>query len=306
MTCTSNKHGGERYQEYSGTKKELNLFIPQERYIKIGLINTRYMAEGEGSPVVLVHGMGGSASGWLPSFSAFAAQHRVYAMDLVGHGRTNMVEEASLDAAYLAGFVKDFMAELKIERAHLVGHSMGGAVSLQLAIDYPERVNKLVLVDSSGLGKELTILFRIVSLPLAGELLAAQDYKGDIKKYAAATRKSAKNAANITEELIENLYPVERSPDHVKPLLKVVRQWVNWAGLKKSIYDPILQHLPSIRNPTLVIWGRQDTIVPLALGELAAKSLPNARLEVIDQCGHIPMFEQPEIFNRLVLDFLKN
>jgi 4,5:9,10-diseco-3-hydroxy-5,9,17-trioxoandrosta-1(10),2-diene-4-oate hydrolase len=126
------------------------------------------------------------------------------------------------------------------------------------------------------------------------------------KKYAAAARKSAQNTTYITDELIENLYPVERNPEQAKPLLKALRLGVNWAGQKKSVYGPILQQLPSIRNPTLVIWGRQDTTIPLSHGELAAKSLPNARLEVIDQCGHIPMFEQPEIFNRLVLDFLKN
>jgi 4,5:9,10-diseco-3-hydroxy-5,9,17-trioxoandrosta-1(10),2-diene-4-oate hydrolase len=306
MTRTTNQDNSERYQGSSRTKQEATMVIPQERYIKIGSINTRFLAEGEGSPVILVHGLGGSASGWLPSFGAIAARHRVYAMDLVGHGRTGQPDSGSLNAADMTGFVKDFMAEFKIERAHIVGHSMGGAISLQIAIDFPERVNKLVLVDSVGLGKEISILLRILSLPLVGEWLAAQDFKHNIKKYAAAVRKSAQNATYITDELIENLYQVERNPEQAVPLLKVLRLAANWTGQKKSVYGPILQRLPSIRNPTLVIWGRQDATIPLAHGELAAQTLPNARLEVIDHCGHIPMFEQPEIFNQLVLDFLKD
>lgn len=301
------------------------MYIPQERFIKIGKINTRYMAEGEGSPVVLIHGMGGSAAGWLQNFGAFAAQYHVYAMDLPGHGGTDPAGDALPDPAFMSGFVNDFMAEMNIERAHVAGHSMGGGVSLRLAIDYPDRVDKLVLVDSLGFGKELSLLFKIVSLPILGEWLAARDYRMDIKKYAAATRKSARNTAYITDELIAELYRVERKPEHVKPLLKTVRQWVDWTGTKKSVYGPILEQLPSIKNRTLIIWGRQDSIIPLAHGELAVKILTDARtaassrsaqsrrhesaisrLEVIDQCDHVPLFEQPEIFNRLLLDFLKD
>lgn len=282
------------------------MFIPQDRFIKIGAIKVRYMAEGEGSPVILIHGMGGSAAGWLLNIGAFATQHRVYAMDLVGHGLTDPADDALPDPAFMSKFVNDLMAELNIDRAHVVGHSLGGGISLRLAIDYPQRVDKLVLVASLGLGKELSLLFRIVSLPLIGEILAARDYRMDIQEYAAATRKGACNTAYITDELIAELYRVERKPEHVKPLLKTVRQWADWTGIKISVYGPILQHLPSIRNPALVIWGRQDSIFPLAHGELAVRTMPAARLEVIDQCDHVPLFEQPEIFNRLVLDFLKD
>ncbi len=282
------------------------MFIPRDRFIKIRSINTRYMMEGEGTPVVLIHGVGGSAAGWLQNFGAFAARHRVYAMDLPSHGLTDPAVGALPGPAYLAAFVKDFMAELNIERAHVVGHSLGGGIALQLAIDFPERVNKLVLVSSIGLGGEMSLFFRIVTIPLVGEILAARDYSMDIKQYAASTRKGARNAAYITDELIAELYRVERKPEHVKPLLCTVRQWGDWTGVKKSVYGPILQHLPSIKNRTLVIWGRQDSIFPLAHGELAARTMPNACLEGIDQCDHVPLFEQPEIFNRLVLDFLKD
>jgi pimeloyl-ACP methyl ester carboxylesterase len=279
--------------------------IPQERYTSIHSIKTRYMAEGEGSPVILIHGWGGSASGWLPCFGAMASQHRVCAMDLFNHGRTGQLESGSVQVDDMAKFVIHFMEELKIKRAHLIGHSMGGAISLQIAINFPQCVEKLVLVDSIGLGKEVEKSACLASLPLVGEVWASLAYGEDIIKYGNGLRAAAQNPEKITEELIENLYPVERTPEHAKTVIKIFRLWFDRTGQKKSVYEPILQKLSSIANPTLIIWGRQDATVPVSHGEFAAKSMPHARLEVIDKCAHVPMFEQPEIFNRLVLDFLK-
>lgn len=111
---------------------------PQDRYIRVGQINIRYWAEGsQGSPVVLIHGIGGYIESWLPSFDVLAAQHRVYAVDLLGHGRTDKPLDVSYKIADLAQFVKDFMAALEIEHAHLVGHSLGGAIATRLSLVCP-------------------------------------------------------------------------------------------------------------------------------------------------------------------------
>lgn len=278
--------------------------IPQERFTKVNGIRTRHFAEGEGSPVVLIHGWGGSASGWLPSFGALATRHRVYALDLFNHGLTGQLGSRSLKAEDMAKFVNDFMGELGINRAHMIGHSMGGGISLQMAINFPERLGRLVLADSIGLGKEVDKSARVASLPLVGECWASLTYRNDIAKYGKELRASAQNPASITDELIENLYRVERSPEHARMVLRVFRLWFDWTGQKKSVYDAIIRKLPSIANPTLIIWGRQDATVPLSHGEFAARRMPNAHLEVIDKCAHVPMFEQPEMFNRLVLEFL--
>jgi len=282
------------------------MLVPTEHYIKIGSINTRYWADGEGSPVVLVHGLGGSATGWLTSFGALSSQHRVYALDLVGHGRTDRSDSTRYELADLTEFVCQFMAELEIERAHIVGHSMGGAIAMRLAIDHPPRTQKLVLVDTPGLGKEIAFFMRVMSIPVIGELLASQAYTPDVKKFGENLRSSAKNAAYITDELVENLYMVEQAPTQYKTTLKIVRTGANWMGQKSSFYKSIIEQLPAITNPTLMIWGRQDDVVPLKHGELAVKRLPNARLEVIERCGHVPMFDQPEVFNGLVLEFLRD
>jgi len=282
------------------------MFIPIEHFVKIGSINTCYWAEGEGTPVVLVHGMGGSAAGWLPSIEALAAEHRVYAPDLIGHGRTDKPASVVSGFPDLIRFVHDFMTELKIERAHIVGHSMGGVIALHLAIDFPTCVDKLVLVDASGLGKEVSFLFRMLSIPFVGEYLASRAYTPDVKKYGSDVRAGSKNPANITDELVETLYRIEQTPTQYKTTLSILRMGVNWMGQKKSFYGPNLQQLPSITHPTLVIWGLQDDVLPPKHGELAVKKIKNGQLKMIDQCGHVPMFDQPEVFNKSVLDFLRD
>lgn len=279
--------------------------IPHERYTKINSIKTRFMSEGEGSPVILIHGWSGSASGWLFSIGALSSQHHVYAMDLFNHGLTGQTEAGYVKVEDFAKFVTDFMTELRVKRAHIIGHSMGGAISLLIAKIFPERVDKLILIDTIGLGKEIEKSARVASLPLVGEIWASKVYGEDIIKYGSNLRASVKNPAIISDELVENLYRVERTPEHAKTVLKIFRLWFNWTGQKKSVYESVIQELPNIFNPTLLIWGKQDATVPLSHGEFAAKTMPNAHLVVIDKCGHVPMFDQPETFNRLVLDFLK-
>jgi 4,5:9,10-diseco-3-hydroxy-5,9,17-trioxoandrosta-1(10),2-diene-4-oate hydrolase len=131
-------------------------------------------------------------------------------------------------------------------------------------------------------------------------------YTPDVKNYGKSVKSDCVNKTYITDELIEALYNLEQNPSQYKTTLKVLRKYMNWMGQKSSVYGPILHRLSSITSPTLVIWGRQDDTLPLKQGELAVKSLPNAHLETIDNCGHIPMFDQPEIFNKLLLEFLRD
>lgn len=282
------------------------MVVPVEHYVKVGSIQTRYWADGKGSPVVLIHGLGGSATGWLNTFGPLCAEHRVYAVDLIGHGRTGRPTNARHKFSDLADFVCEFMSTLGIDRAHVMGHSMGGAVALQFVIAYPARVQKLILADSGGLGREAAFFLRLMAIPALGELLCKLTYTTDVKKFARQVRASAFDASNISDELIENIHQVEQSPNQYKTTLKILRMGADWLGQKAGFYKPILEQLPTITSPTLLIWGRQDSLVPVEHGERAAKRLPNAKLEVIEKCGHTPMFEQPAVFNHLVLDFLRD
>lgn len=272
---------------------------PQDQYIKVGQINTRYWALGdEGTPVILLHGGGGSIEFWLYNISALAQYHRVYAVDMVGSGRSDK-PSVSYSLTYQAQFIKDFMDILSIECATLVGNSMGGGAALQFAMMFPQQVNKLVLVDSLGLGKEIAIGIRLATLPFVGKLL-----RPSRSMLVPMLKHNFYNPTLIPKEWIEIRYPIFALPDRKSALLALARMNFNLFGVRSQVFRPIVDKLATITAPTLVIWGKQDRILPVAHAHVAAKGLPNARLHIFDPCGHHPHLERPEEFNALVLEFL--
>ena len=276
---------------------------PQDRYIKIGQINARYWTEGnQGSPVILIHGIGMYMESWLPSVAALATQHQVYAVDLPGHGKTEKPLNISYTIENLSQFIKDFMTALDIEKAHIVGHSLGGAVSTRLALTKAAAVDRLVLVGSAGLGKEATMVLRIMSVPVIGEILTRPSLSGS----ANFAKMLVYDPAVMTNELIELSYQMSLLPNMQKSFLKVLRANGNLFGQSKSMYVPNTQGLPSITKPVLVVWGRQDQIVPVAHAEIAAEYLPNVSVQIFDNCGHFPMLEHTIHFNKLLLNFLND
>ena len=268
--------------------------LPQDRYVRSGQINTRYWAEGDrGSTVILLHGVGGYVERWLPTFAALAARHRVYAADMLGCGRTDKPSSVTYSWDTAVRFVSDFMAALGIERASLVGHSAGGGAALLMALRFPSRVEKLVLVSSGGLGKEMPLQFRFLTLPVLGEVVMRLSPKGSDRELAA-----------LAGELLARHYQMAAQPDAQRALLKTLRWAFGPLGPYERYYGPILRGLPSIQQPTLIIWGRQDPYFPVAHARAAAKALPNARLHIWDDCGHLPMLERAQAFNALLLEFL--
>ena len=274
---------------------------PQDRTIQIGKIRARYWDEGsQGEPVVLIHGLGGYVENWLPSFDALAAQHRVVAVDLPGHGRTEKPTDVAYGVENLAGFVKDFMAALQIKRAHVVGHSVGGAVATRLVLMHPATMDRLALVAPAGFGKEFHPMVRLSTAPILGELLTRPSRSGS----ADFARTAVHDPAVITDELIELDYQMALQPGAQAASLRTLRGLCSPFGQKKSLYGVHVSRLASITNPVLVIWGRQDRVIPAAHAEVAAKGLPNVRVQLLDNCGHMPMLEQADAFNASLLEFL--
>jgi 4,5:9,10-diseco-3-hydroxy-5,9,17-trioxoandrosta-1(10),2-diene-4-oate hydrolase len=221
-------------------------------------------------------------------------------IDLLG-----MVEPILPDVsqvADLAQFVKDFMATLGIEHAHVIGHSLGGAIGTRLALVQPAVVDKLVLVSSGGLGREANVFLRILSLPFLGEILSRPSRSGSASFY----RMVVHDPSTITEELIERDYQLSLLPGMQKSFLRVLRANGNLFGQSESMYGPNVKGLQSIAKPVLVVWGRQDQVVPVAHAEIAARGLPDVRVQVFDNCGHYPILEHTQAFNELVLEFLRD
>jgi 4,5:9,10-diseco-3-hydroxy-5,9,17-trioxoandrosta-1(10),2-diene-4-oate hydrolase len=276
---------------------------PEERYIKIGEINTRYWMAGDTGPqVVLIHGVGRFLEEWMPSFDALAAHNRVYALDLPGHGRTDKPLSASYRLVDLARFVNDFMGALDISQAHIVGHSMGGGIALQLTLQFPAAVDKLVLVCSAGLGKEATLVLRITAVPLLGEILTRPSLNGTRR----LLKEFVKDPAFLTDDFVDLSYRMAALPGAQQAVLKTLRSAGNLFGQYDDTYRPIVDNLESIQCPVLIVWGRQDRVLPVAHGQAAVSGLPNANLEILEDCGHLPMLEQTQKFNESILDFLSS
>jgi pimeloyl-ACP methyl ester carboxylesterase len=273
---------------------------PEDRFIKVGDINTRYWAAGDkGSTVVLVHGLGGFAENWVHNITPLARQHRVYVPDLVGFGRSAKVP-LTRDILDLVEFINDFMETMNIKKTSLVGNSLGGGLVLRFALDHPEKVEKLVLVDNAGMGRDVIIDFKVCSIPVIGELLI----RPDLKSMAQTWKKIVYDPALVTLELTEMACGIISQPGAKKALLATIRTGIGLGGQRANLVNPLLSRLNTIAVPTLIVWGKEDKIIPVAHARIAREKIPGARLEIFDHCGHMPQLEQPDRFNQLVLDFL--
>jgi pimeloyl-ACP methyl ester carboxylesterase len=274
--------------------------MPQDCYIKVRNLKIRYWALGnKGTPVILIHGLGASADIWMYNVEALAKQHQVYALDLVGFGRSDKAESSFSPLDYTP-FLDDFINALNIDGVSLVGQSLGGGIALHYAIQFPKRVNKLVLVDNAGLGKEVTWTLRLMSLPLLGELFSYPSRRGIEIFFKLAVR----NRALVTKDFVELYYDIFSQPGSQQWFLRILRQIVNIRGAREEILGPIMNNLQKITQPALIIWGVKDRVLPLKHAYYAKEKLRNAKLKIMEGCGHIPFFERSEEFNREVLMFL--
>lgn len=279
-----------------------NMDAPKDEHVDVGTIDARYWAGGsQGPPVVLIHGITASVEDWQPSFDALASRHRVFAMDLPGHGLTDKPLDFSYTIADLAGFVGGFMAALDIERAHVVGHSLGGAIATQLALGSPGAVDRLVLVASAGLGRGLHPMFRLASVPVLGERLTRPSRQGVDRICDVAVH----DPSVLTPEMRDLRFRMNSLPGAQECFLNVLRaNGVSLLGQSAKVYKTTVPKLASFANPVLVVWGRQDQLVPVAHAEVAASGFPNVHVRLFDDCGHLPMVEHADAFNDTVLGFL--
>ena len=276
--------------------------LPKDQYVQVGNIRTRFWALGDGeSPAILLHGLGGYLENWEDNVAAIAQSRRVYALDLVGFGRSDK-PHVKYSIPYLTEFVHEFMIVQDIDRTALIGESMGGAIALQFALQYPQLVEKMVLAASVGFGKEVSIYLRIMSLPILGDMFTRPSREGT----AQLLRQLFHDQDLITDDWIEEDFEMSSLQGAQRCLLSALRSMGNIWGVRSVVYQQILNRLEVIEVPTLVIWGAQDRILPVRHAHQAVKRLPNARIHIFDSCGHVPNIERAEEFNALVLDFLSN
>ena len=274
----------------------------EDHYIKVGNVNTRYWLAGEkGSTVILLHGLNCHVEFWEKNIAALAQEHRVFAVDIVGFGLT---EKPAIDYTFqqMTDFVIDFMNAMNIDKASLVGHSMGGGITMMVAARTPERVEKIVLVNSSGLGKRMSFWVRLITLPVIGEVLTKPSRQGVVRQMQMCLY----DHSQASDDFIDRAAAIGKLPDKQRSVLAVLRGGCNIFGMKKKVVIDFSECIKRISAPILVIWGRQDRINPVSDGEAAVKRMGDVRLHIIDQADHFPQIDKPGEFNATVLDFLRD
>ncbi|MCK5210978.1 MAG: alpha/beta fold hydrolase [Cyclobacteriaceae bacterium] len=276
--------------------------LPKDQFIKIGSVNTRYWSIGtKGTNLILVHGLGGYAENWMFNIEALAKHFHVYVLDLIGFGKSDKPNPSNSYDDF-AMFINEFMKKMKIEKASMIGNSLGGGIILHYALQFPKKLNKLILVCSSCLGKEISILFRIASIPIIGEILTRPSRRGMYKFY----KEIVYDKSLVTDEFIELGYQMSSLPGAQRSYLKTTRANVNFFGSKSKIIDHIRINLHKITAPTLIIWGNQDKILPVSHAHIAEKSIPNSTLHIFEKCGHVPMIEYVDDFNSIAIKFMSS
>lgn len=274
------------------------LHLPGEsHYVTVDGISTHYLVSGEGSPLLLFHGLGSSVVTWRDNIAPLSEHFRVYAFDLPGHGDSDKPDIDYLPIT-MVDFVGKLIHSLNLGRVNIVGNSIGGALSLMVALKYPELVSSLVLASSAGLGKNLSIFVRLVSLPLIGNVMESSNM--------IVTRlmlmKVFHDDSFITHELLDELHRSRSMPGAKNAVLRVLRRTVSLGGVRREYV--LTQELSKLEIPVLLVWGAQDEIIPVSHGYGALEAASNVRLEVFDECGHWPHMEKAEAFNSLVSKFL--
>jgi pimeloyl-ACP methyl ester carboxylesterase len=243
---------------------------------------------GAGPPVVLIHGMVNSSRHWEQVGDALAQDYRVVAPDLLGHGNSAKPEGDYSLGAHAAG-VRDLLAALSIDRATIVGHSLGGGVAMQFYYQFPERCERLALISSGGLGREVTAALRAAALPGAGPALALATRRRVVAIERAGLRAVARTLRSLEE------------PDARRAFLWTLRSVIDERGQRVSAHDRL--YLAGAL-PTLVVWGDRDRTIPMEHGIAARDAIPGARLELLPGAGHYPHIQMPEALAIVLRDFI--
>lgn len=257
---------------------------------------------GSGPPILLIHGITNSCLSWEPAMDLLAREHDVIAPDLPGHGESDRQRgDHSLGAH--ACMMRDLLHVLEVDRATVVGHSLGGGIAMQFSYQFPEMVERLGLVSSGGLGREVSPLVRGAALPGAEQVLPLLTARPLLDAGSTVAdllgRVGLKPGADVAEisRGIASLGDTERRAAFVR----TVRSVVSPLGQRVTATDRLYL---AQETPTLIVWGDHDPIIPVAHGRAAHAQLERSKLEVFEGAGHFPQLDQPERFAALLLDFI--
>lgn len=265
--------------------------------VDAGGIPTRALQAGAGEDVIFLHGTSGHLEAFIRNIRAHAARFRAHAIDMLGHGLTGKPDYPYEIPRYVKHLL-DYMDACGIERAHLVGESLGGWVAAWLASDHPERVRSLQLLCTGGTKANPAVMERIRSSTLEA---VSNDDIGTTRKRLELLM--ADPAASVSEELVETRHKIYHAPDFVSNIENLLCLQ-NMETRRRSLLTP--ERLARITAPTLIVWGNENPFGAVPEAQEIHEMMPGSRLEIFGHCGHWPQHEQAERYNALALEFLAN
>ncbi len=274
----------------------------EEQRINLNGLSIRYFQSGsEGLPLVLFHGTGETALDWSWVLPQLGEKYCVYAPDFPGNGESaKPIREYSIE--FLTQFATDFLNAIGIDRAVVGGNSLGGLIALQLALAHSARIAGLVLIDSTGLGEAVTPLLSSLTLPVFGEIAVAgcRTPVGAVMRSRSRAALQFAHPDQIPIEWYAEQENLAQTFGFLEATLSSLRAQLNPIGQRTVMVEA----LPRLQMPTLLLWGEDDLIFPKAQAEAAVKHLQQGYLSIIPDCGHIPHLEQPDRFVTELDEFL--
>lgn len=264
-----------------------------DQYSTIDGIHLRWRDNGrDGPPVLLLHGIGGSLELWSAQFDLAPAGLRLIALDLPGHGLSGFAAAAQ-GPRELATFVWRFADALGLDQVHLVGNSMGGAIALQMLGSQAARVRSLLLAAAATLGRESPLPFRLMCLPLLGELMARPGSLAVRQQLEAIFSPAYKVPPEIRKAVERNVL----RKGNQAAFLATLRRMTDLGGQRQPLVQAARSVLQAVQVPVLLLHGKQDRVLPPVHSQTAQALMPRAQLRILDDCGHTPQLERPDAFS---------
>jgi 2-hydroxy-6-oxonona-2,4-dienedioate hydrolase len=265
------------------------------KFAQVGKLRIHYNEVGTGEPLICLHGAGPGASSWSnfrTNVDAFSGKYRTILWDMPQYGKSEKLVIEGGRLTFISGVLREFMDQLGIAKARIVGNSMGGQVGIKLAIDSPERVEKLVVIGSTPVGQSL-----FCPMPLEGIKMIGNYYKGEgpsLEKMRTLIQTLLFDSSFLTEEVLQERYESSLDPD-------VIRIMRDSPPGREDLGD----QLHKVKCPALIVWGMDDRFGALDIGLLMMRRFQNPRMHIFSKCGHWAQVEHADEFNALVLDFME-
>lgn len=278
--------------------------VPALRFRTIHGYRRAFRIAGSGPVLLLIHGIGDNSTTWTPVHSRLARRFTVIAPDLLGHGLSDKPRADYSVAAYANG-MRDLLSVLDVDRVTVVGHSLGGGVAMQFAYQFPQLLERLILVGAGGVTKDVNIALRLASLPGGGEALALLRLPlvAPVLQTAGRLLGGALGSTGLGRDIPNMLRILADLPEPTASaaFTRTLRAVVDWRGQVVTMLDRCYL---TESVPVQLIWGEQDAVIPMSHALMAHAAMPGSRLEIFEGSGHFPFHDDPQRFIELVERFI--